>query len=501
MAAARAATLPLGALADALDGGEGRLRSGRRTVERRHRTLTDVVDWSEALLDDDERGLLAELGTFAGPVSADDVAAVTGRPDALDGLCRLAERSLVLADTSAAAGPSGRFGMLATIRDHARRRLAASGRAEALAERHADHVTAAVEAADALLRGPDEAAGHERIATLLDEVRAAHTWARAHDVAVAARLSAGLHLYAQTRVRADLLAWATALAERPGGDHPGVLASAAHHASILGDLDRAEALARRGIAAGGGPDDPAARGRSAQLVLADTLFFGGRVDDSSAASAAALAAGERVGDLAVAAESVATHALCHAQQGRVAQAEALLAAWEGTPGLSPTSRAWLAYTVGEVASDRDVPRALEAFDRAAALADAVGNRYVGGVARVGACAQRARGGDPAEAVGAFAAVIAHWRRQGALSFQVTTLRNLVVLLSRVGDHRPAAELVGALAAPGLPPTFGDEAARLDIAARAAEAALGNAAYAAAVATGATRTVTEAADVALAHLAE
>jgi predicted ATPase len=507
MAAARAATMPLRELADRLDGLDGdataadALRSPRRAAEGRHRTLRAVVEWSEALLDAEERRLLADLGVFAGPVPAADVVAVTGRPDAADGLGRLAGRSLVRADTT---GDIARFGMLATIRDHARRRLAESGRLDELAGRHAAHVTAAAEAADALLRGPDEPLGQARFDVLADEVRSAHTWARDHDIGMAVRLSAALHLFAQTRLRGDLMDWSAALVERAGSRLSGrvgatVLASAAQRASNQGDLARGEALARRGVELGGGPDEPSGEACAAQVVLSDVLFFWGRLDEAEVESRLCLAAGERAGDLSVVAESACNLALTVSGLGRLGEAERVLADAVVLPGLGPTSRGWLAYTEGEAFSDRDVPRALAAFDRAIALADSVGNRYVGGVARVGACAQRARAGDPEEAVPAFASVIAYWRRQGALSFQVTTLRNLAVLLARIGAMPELAELLGALSAPDLPPTYGVEAERLASAHAAAESALGTA-FAPSFAVGRTRNISEAADEALKWLA-
>jgi predicted ATPase len=105
-----------------------------------------VVEWSENLLDEADRAFLADLSIFAGRVEAADVAAVTGRADPLAALCRLAERSLLMADVS---GPTAHFGMLDTIRAHAHRRLDATGQTAVLAGRHAEHFTAAASKADA----------------------------------------------------------------------------------------------------------------------------------------------------------------------------------------------------------------------------------------------------------------------------------------------------------------------------------------------------------------
>src|SRR5690606_23740105 len=119
-----------------------------------------------------------------------------------------------------------------------------------------------------------------------------------------------------------------------------------------------------------------------------------------------------------------------------------------------------AYAEGEALLDRDADRALAALDRAVVLADSVGNRYVGGVARLSAASLRGRVADPAAAAASYGALIAHWRRQGAVTFLETTLRNLVGLLRRAGAGAEAAELLGSLDAGSRQPTYGDEADRL-----------------------------------------
>ncbi len=48
-----------------------------------------------------------------------------------------------------------------------------------------------------------------------------------------------------------------------------------------------------------------------------------------------------------------------------------------------------------------------------ALADSVGNHFLGGVARVSTCSPRARVGDPLAAQAAFAALVEDRRRGGA----------------------------------------------------------------------------------------
>jgi predicted ATPase len=458
MAAARAATLPLPELAERLDHLDLLdLTSARRGVDPRHRTLAAVVEWSEALLTESERSFLADLSIFAGATTAADVTEVTGRADAADALCRLAERSLLVPDLS---GREARFGMLDTIRRHAHRRLAASGRSGILARRHAEHVTAVAQQADQGLRGAGEAEAAARLEALTDDLRAAHRWARASDPDLAGRLSAALYLFGYTRLRDEPLAWAAELAADPGAapHHPGTLTLAAMRTQLAGDLTLGLAMAEAAVEAALGTG-PADRMRAFE-VLSDVHLFAGRLEASAAASQRAMAEAEAAGDQHGMLIGHVNLALAAAYAGRVAEAESWWAQARDVEPAAPSDQGWVAYIEGEVVLDRDPDRALRALDRAVALSDPVGNRFVGGVARVSACSLRARVGDPDSAMAAFAGVIDYWRRRGAGQQQLTTLRNLVVLLDRVGSQDEAAFLLGAVEANAGADSYGEEAARL-----------------------------------------
>jgi predicted ATPase/DNA-binding SARP family transcriptional activator len=455
MAAARAASLPLPELADRLDHLDlGELTSARRSVEPRHRTMAAVVEWSEALLDEADRSFLAELSVFAGPVHAADVASVTGRADPTDTLARLAERSLLVADVT---GPRARYGMLDTIRRHAHHRLGATGRAAVLARRHAEHVTAAAAEADAALgtAGESDAAG--RLDALVDEMRAAHRFARGSDPDLAGRLSAAVHPFASSRLRDEPLAWATELAaDTP---HPAALASAALRRLRAGDLDAALTGAEAAVAAASARRDRAAR-IMALDVLSDVHLFAGRLQACADASGELLADAEAAADPHQLVLAYLNLALAAAYAGRVDEAEVYWSRSVESDPPSPSDQGWVAFLEGEVVLDRDPPRALAALGRAVVLADSVRNHFLGGVARISAGSLQARVGEPAAALAAFAGVIEYWRRRGAQHQQLTTLRNLVVLLDRVGLAPEAALLLGAVEHHAAAPAYGDEAGRL-----------------------------------------
>ena len=113
MAAAQLDTMTAGELADSLDERLDTLRSARRHAPARHRSLNDVLAWSEARLDDTEAGVLAALSIFAGPVVATDIEGVLDQPGAVDVVRTLTRRSLVNIDRSRT---TARFYLLETIR-------------------------------------------------------------------------------------------------------------------------------------------------------------------------------------------------------------------------------------------------------------------------------------------------------------------------------------------------------------------------------------------------
>ena len=126
---------------------------------------------------------------------------------------------------------------------------------------------------------------------------------------------------------------------------------------------------------------------------------------------------------------------------------------------SPTSRAWIAYTSGELIGDRAPDTALAHYQEAIRLARSVDSRFAEGVALVSACALQARAGDVPGALSQFAEVIDHWAKLADNTHQLTTLRNLAVLLRRAGAPQAAAELLGALERDDS--TYGEEAERLE----------------------------------------
>jgi predicted ATPase/class 3 adenylate cyclase len=175
LAAARIRLLGTAGVARRLDDRLSLLSGGGRDLPERQRTLRGAIEWSHELLDGDQRRLFARLSTFARGGPLDQAETVCMLPSdaagvqVIDGMEQLAEQSLVrIADD-----PHGdvRFSMLETIHEYASERLAASGEAPLLRDRHADAVLALAETG--ATAGGDRRAWLDRMDDELDNLRAA----------------------------------------------------------------------------------------------------------------------------------------------------------------------------------------------------------------------------------------------------------------------------------------------------------------------------------------
>ena len=106
--------------------------------------------------------------------------------------------------------------------------------------------------------------------------------------------------------------------------------------------------------------------------------------------------------------------------------------------------AW--FCAGEAELSVDVERARARFVRALELAELTHASFVAGVAGASKASIDARFGDPLTAAEDYRRLITHWRRAGMWSTQWTMLRSIAGLLARLGRHRDAAVLVGAVRA-------------------------------------------------------
>ncbi|WP_426241634.1 ATP-binding protein [Nocardioides sp. LHG3406-4] len=186
-------TLPPPLLRQRLASRLGSATAVGRDLPDRQQTIPATIDWSLQLLGPAQQRLFARFAAFKGAVPLEAVEAVWDDGDVVDPLSVLVDHSLVRRTTGNRNEP--RFAMLALVREHAARLLEEDER-KLVAAAHAAYVAAFVE--DLYERRWTDAAGRwlDDITEMLQEVRAAHDWARrTGDRPLTARITAALGAY------------------------------------------------------------------------------------------------------------------------------------------------------------------------------------------------------------------------------------------------------------------------------------------------------------------
>jgi predicted ATPase/class 3 adenylate cyclase len=190
LAAARAALLAPKELLARLEISSDVLRSVARDAPQRQRSLRATFEWTYGLLAPSERLLFRRLGVFAGSAGVDTIEAVCAIADGrepvpvLDALEGLLEFSLARHDER--TDQSRRFTMPQALRDFARGELEASGEAEGVGRRHAEHVLNVAD--EARIWFAADLAATASVLALDAEIRPALAWASAHDPELYRRL-------------------------------------------------------------------------------------------------------------------------------------------------------------------------------------------------------------------------------------------------------------------------------------------------------------------------
>lgn len=147
----------------------------RRGAFPRHRSLAAALDWSHEMLQAGERTVLRRLSVFAGTFTLDDAEALAGGDaDVALALEGLVAKSLVSADVSGAAV---RYRLLDTMRAYAAQKLAESGEAATLRQRHAQHLLDVLNRAEAESHQRPSADWGAEHGQRIDDVRSALAWA------------------------------------------------------------------------------------------------------------------------------------------------------------------------------------------------------------------------------------------------------------------------------------------------------------------------------------
>ncbi len=223
LAAARAAHLSLGDLAERLTERFKLLKTDLRGGREAHKTLLATLQWSYELLDDDERAAFRFLSVFAAPFSiaaAEHVAGgrLAGSTDPVDAVGSLVNKSLLGLESS---GPEVRYRMLVTVRAFARHQLEAAGELAAAKRLHLDYVVSATSGAP--YRPDSLPLSVERVASvdeLEEDLRAAFDTAvevgeRDRALVLAARYGRAAFLHSKWEGAIELLTRAIELGDEP----------------------------------------------------------------------------------------------------------------------------------------------------------------------------------------------------------------------------------------------------------------------------------------------
>ena len=208
LAAARTTSLRPSELLERLDPSLPLLTGGPRDLPARQRTLQATLEWSFALLSEEERALAARLGVFVGSFDLD--AATTVCDADLDALTSLVEQSLLQRTGD------GRFQYLETIREYALEQLLASPGADDLRRRHFRHFRELADVADlsAVRRGAGERL--DLAAAARDNLRAALAWSlETGSVALGLELATALERFWVTHDPREGMRWFAAFLDHP----------------------------------------------------------------------------------------------------------------------------------------------------------------------------------------------------------------------------------------------------------------------------------------------
>ena len=257
LASARIGVLPPQALLEQLSSSGLVLQAKEpRDIPERHHTLHSAIEWSCALLAQQEQAFLAWLGVFTAGCTleaAENVILAGGQPPpstALDLLTTLVDSNLVVEQD---VGGKPRFALLETIRAYALDRLAESGEEEMVRQRHAEYYLALAEEADQHLRTAQQQVWLDRLEAEGGNLRAALDWfiERSADTEAGLRLVAALAWFWTVRSHtSEGRHWSSRALHRGKHVRPDLHAKVLFRAGMLywpDDLAASHSLVEQGI--------------------------------------------------------------------------------------------------------------------------------------------------------------------------------------------------------------------------------------------------------------
>ena len=238
LAAARTRVLSVPELDARLEDRFSLLVMGPVHAEPRHRTLEAALDWSYALLSEDEQRLFDGLSVFRGGAALEAIEAVCAPPDRAPPVADLVQSLLENSLATAELEPDGtiRFRQLETVREYGGLHLAQHGGDNEARDRHLKYFAELCKRAEATWRTSGEEVWFDRLEREHDNVRAALDWARtrATRVETGLRLAVAMkHFWAVRGHAVEGRRWLEALLAATGVADTSVRADALHAAAHL----------------------------------------------------------------------------------------------------------------------------------------------------------------------------------------------------------------------------------------------------------------------------
>jgi predicted ATPase len=332
LAAARTRVLSVDDLDARLEDRLQVLVMGPAHIDPRHRTLRAALDWSYALLAEDEQRLLERLSVFRGGAVLEAIEAVCRPPQSVapivDLVQSVVEKSLITPDPQ--SDGVIRFRQLEAIREYAGQHLARRGAQDETRDQHLRFFAEFCERAEAAWRSPHEQVWFDRLDREHDNVRAALHWAEqcADRVEAGLRLAAALsHFWAVRGHAVEGRRWLEKLLAAPAAVDSAVHAAALYAAGYLafenGDYVHAATWAKDALTLRRRLGD--FQGIASSLnQLAIHAASQGRFEEAHAGFAESLATSRAAGDQTTVAAALVNLAMTARHLARFDEAEKLL---------------------------------------------------------------------------------------------------------------------------------------------------------------------------------
>lgn len=229
------------------------LRDNGRSRPARHQTLRSVLEWSAALLTEEERRVFRRVSIFAGNWTLESAEAICGDElltgaDVLGLLGRLIDKSLIV---STATADGMQYRLLETVRQFGRTCLQESGEEDEIAQRHSEYFDRLSECAAQTWRTPRQNHWLRRISSAYDNLRLALEWHVAHNADSGLRLCANLVWFWERTGRIhEARQWLLSLLSAASSDTPLRAAAVIHCGNLAlleGDMPVAQRLLEDGL--------------------------------------------------------------------------------------------------------------------------------------------------------------------------------------------------------------------------------------------------------------